>query len=54
MTMESRIRQDAEGWWFKDQSAEWVGPYDDEDEAQGSMSSSDADDAQAKWERENL
>lgn len=48
----NRIKQFPDGWYFHDGS-DWVGPYDDEDEAIACMGSNDYDDWQAEWERQN-
>ncbi len=62
MDRRSRITKRDSGWWFWSPTwklgthtmpGSWVGPFNDRDEAEGAMNSSDSDDAQAKWEHEN-
>ncbi len=47
---EKNVQCGLEGeWWFWD-GVNWVGPYDDYDDALGSYNSFLSDEAQAKWE----
>lgn len=57
-----RISYHDGGWWFWSEPhkiagynipGSWVGPFEDREEAEGAMSSSDADDAQAKSEADS-
>jgi hypothetical protein len=59
----NRIKQIEDGtWWYwvpgfkmagHSIPGKWVGPCDDEDEAEACLASYEADEEQARWEREN-
>lgn len=48
--MTDRLMATGTGWYFLASGDDWIGPFDDRDEA--AMGSDDCDDAQAEYERE--